>query len=40
MPKKLRLDQLLIKKKLVNSLGEATNLINNRKVRVSNLNTE
>ena len=40
MPKKLRLDQLLIKKKLVNSLGEAINLINNRKVRVSNYNSK
>ena len=40
MPKKLRLDQLLIKKKLVNSLGEAINLINNRKMRVSNYNSK
>ena len=32
--------QLLIKKKLVNSLSEAINLINNRKVRVSNYNSK
>ena len=40
MPKQLRLDQLLIKKKLVNSLDEATNLINNRKIRVANYNSK
>ena len=40
MPKKLRLDQLLKKKKLVNSLVEATNLINNRKIRISNYNSK
>ena len=40
MPKKIRLDQLIMKKKLVNSLSEATNLINNRKVRISNYNSK
>ncbi len=40
MPKQLRLDQLLIKKKLVNSLVEATNLINNRKIRIANYNSK
>ena len=39
MPKKIRLDQLLLNKKLVKSIDEATNLINKRKVRVKNYNS-
>ena len=40
MSKQIRLDQLLLKKNLVNSLSEATFLINKRKVRVSNYNSK
>ena len=40
MPKKIRLDQLLLNKKLVKSINEATNLINKRKVRVKNYNSK
>ena len=40
MPKKIRLDQLLLNKKLVKSIDEATNLINKRKVRVKNYNSK
>ena len=40
MPKKIRLDQLLLNKKLVKSINEATNLINKRKVRIKNYNSK
>ena len=40
MPKKIRLDQLLLNKKLVKSINEAINLINKRKVRVKNYNSK
>ena len=40
MPKKIRLDQLLLNKKLVKSINEAANLINKRKVRVKNYNSK
>ena len=35
MPKKIRLDQLLLNKKLVKSIYEATNIINKRKVNIA-----
>ena len=40
MPKKLRLDKFLIKKNLVSSLKEASRLINQKRVRIPNLNSK
>ena len=38
--KQIRLDKLLLEKKMVKNLNEATNLVNEKKIRIPNLNSK